>query len=88
MALSHNICYLLTFQIAVCYIKQDHKREVTNGGHLSSHIWFSGTMRGASHILVVDANNPADILEIFPVTTSHILCLSSVPGKQYLFNLK
>lgn len=37
-------------------------------------------MKNASHVLVVDANNPADILDVFPVSTSHILCLTSVPG--------
>jgi len=29
---------------------------------------------------VIDANSPADVLESFHVCSSHLLCISSVPG--------
>lgn len=33
-----------------------------------------------SKVTVIDANNPADILEVFNVCQSHLLCIASVPG--------
>ena len=48
---------------------------------MSSLVWISTTTSNSSRITVVDANNPGDVLETFHVTTSHILCIASVPGK-------
>lgn len=33
-----------------------------------------------SKVTVIDANNPADILEVFNVCQGHLLCIASVPG--------
>lgn len=33
-----------------------------------------------SKVSVIDANNPADILQVFNVCQSHLLCIASVPG--------
>lgn len=29
---------------------------------------------------IIDANNPAEVIESFPVSDKHILCVASVPG--------
>ena len=34
----------------------------------------------SSKVTVIDANNPADVLESFHVCSSHLLCIASVPG--------
>ncbi|CAH1777197.1 unnamed protein product [Owenia fusiformis] len=47
---------------------------------ISSLVWICTTTSASSRVTVIDANNPADILESFHVTSSHILCISSVPG--------
>ena len=49
---------------------------------LSSLVWICTTAHNSSRVTVVDANNPADVLETFHVTSSHILCIASVPGKR------
>ncbi|XP_069688441.1 JNK-interacting protein 3 isoform X4 [Periplaneta americana] len=47
---------------------------------LSSLVWICTSTHAASKVTVIDANNPADILESFNVCSSHLLCIASVPG--------
>ena len=48
---------------------------------MSSLVWICTTAHASSRVTVIDANNPADVLESFHVTSSHILCIASVPGE-------
>ncbi|XP_059491169.1 JNK-interacting protein 3 isoform X4 [Neocloeon triangulifer] len=47
---------------------------------LSSLVWICTSTHATSRVTVLDANNPADILESFTVCNSHLLCITSVPG--------
>ncbi|CAB0034512.1 unnamed protein product [Trichogramma brassicae] len=47
---------------------------------LSSLVWICTSTQKMSKVTVIDANNPADILEVFNVCPSHLLCIASVPG--------
>lgn len=47
---------------------------------LSSHVWICTSTQKMSKVTVIDANNPAEILEVFNVCQSHLLCIASVPG--------
>ena len=47
---------------------------------LSSLVWICTSTHSVSKVTVIDANNPADVLESFHVCSSHLLCISSVPG--------
>ncbi|OQR68546.1 JNK-interacting protein 3-like [Tropilaelaps mercedesae] len=48
---------------------------------LSSLVWIcSGVQSRFSQVSVIDANNPAEVLETFRIGTSLILCIQSVPG--------
>uniref|UniRef100_A0A8D8Y727 JNK-interacting protein 3 n=1 Tax=Cacopsylla melanoneura TaxID=428564 RepID=A0A8D8Y727_9HEMI len=47
---------------------------------LSSLVWICTSTQQISKVAVIDANNPADILESFTVCQSHLLCIASVPG--------
>lgn len=47
---------------------------------LSSLVWICTSTQKMSKVTVIDANNPADILEVFNVCESHLLCIASVPG--------
>lgn len=47
---------------------------------LSSHVWICTSTHSISKVTVIDANNPADVLESFHVCSSHLLCIASVPG--------
>uniref|UniRef100_A0A1Q3G3V7 JNK-interacting protein 3 n=1 Tax=Culex tarsalis TaxID=7177 RepID=A0A1Q3G3V7_CULTA len=54
------------------YIQSDHE--------LSSFIWICTSTHSASTITVIDAKNPAEVLESFPVCQNHLLCICTVPG--------
>ncbi|KAG5900685.1 hypothetical protein JTB14_005949 [Gonioctena quinquepunctata] len=47
---------------------------------LSSLVWICTTTQSASIVTVIDANNPAELLNSFGVCANHILCIASVPG--------
>lgn len=47
---------------------------------LSSLVWICTTTHSASIVTVIDANNPAELLNSFGVCSNHILCIASVPG--------
>uniref|UniRef100_A0A8D8G510 JNK-interacting protein 3 n=4 Tax=Culex pipiens TaxID=7175 RepID=A0A8D8G510_CULPI len=54
------------------YVQSDHE--------LSSFIWICTSTHTASTITVIDAKNPAEVLESFPVCQNHLLCICTVPG--------
>lgn len=47
---------------------------------LSSLVWICTSTQKMSKVTVIDANNPAGILEVFNVCQGHLLCIASVPG--------
>ncbi|XP_044270778.1 JNK-interacting protein 3 isoform X1 [Tribolium madens] len=47
---------------------------------LSSLVWICTYTHAASIVTVIDANNPAEILNSFGVCANHVLCIASVPG--------
>uniref|UniRef100_F1KSA5 JNK-interacting protein n=1 Tax=Ascaris suum TaxID=6253 RepID=F1KSA5_ASCSU len=46
----------------------------------SSLVWVCSSNQGRSHVAIVDSNNPNSVIEAFPVCSSHLLCVSSIPG--------
>ncbi|GFN79414.1 C-jun-amino-terminal kinase-interacting protein 4-like [Plakobranchus ocellatus] len=62
---------------------KDHEKTVRDGNgeeQMSSLVWVCTSTHEASRVSVIDANNPADVLETFRVSVSHILCIASIPG--------
>ncbi|CAK9809896.1 JNK-interacting protein 3, partial [Anthophora quadrimaculata] len=47
---------------------------------LSSLVWICTSTQKLSKVIVIDANNPASILEVFNICQGHLLCIASVPG--------
>ena len=47
---------------------------------MTSQVWICSTKQNTSHVTVVDANNPGHVIAAFPVSASHVLCMTSVPG--------
>ena len=54
---------------------------------LSSLVWICTSTHSISKVTVIDANNPADVLESFHVCSSHLLCIASVPGEPICLRL-
>ncbi|CAH0684325.1 unnamed protein product [Chilo suppressalis] len=48
--------------------------------NLSSLVWICSCTQTKGVVMIIDANNPAVVLESFPVSDKHILCVASVPG--------
>lgn len=47
---------------------------------LSSYVWICTSTHSASTVTVIDAKNPAEVLDSFPVCQTHLLCICSVIG--------
>ncbi|XP_019867999.1 JNK-interacting protein 3 isoform X2 [Aethina tumida] len=47
---------------------------------LSSMVWICTTTKAASLVTIIDANNPAELINSFGVCSNHVLCIASVPG--------
>lgn len=43
-------------------------------------VWIGSSTHSCSKVTVVDANYPQNILDCFIVCTSHLLCITPVPG--------
>ncbi|XP_068621109.1 JNK-interacting protein 3 isoform X5 [Battus philenor] len=48
--------------------------------NLSSLVWICSSTQTKGIVMIIDANNPAEVIESFPVSDKHILCVASVPG--------
>jgi len=72
----HYYKWKLLFQIGEKEGRESQELET----QLSSLVWICTSTHAASKVTVIDANNPADVLESFNVCSSHLLCIASVPG--------
>ncbi|GMR39845.1 hypothetical protein PMAYCL1PPCAC_10040 [Pristionchus mayeri] len=46
----------------------------------SSMVWVASSNQGRSHVAILDANNPNNVVDAFHVCDSHLLSITSVPG--------
>uniref|UniRef100_A0A9J7ZQG0 C-Jun-amino-terminal kinase-interacting protein 4 n=1 Tax=Cyprinus carpio carpio TaxID=630221 RepID=A0A9J7ZQG0_CYPCA len=58
----------------------EQEKELRHQDELSSLVWICTTTHSTSKVIVIDANQPGNILENFFVCNSHVLCIASVPG--------
>uniref|UniRef100_A0A7N5ZQH3 C-Jun-amino-terminal kinase-interacting protein 4 n=1 Tax=Anabas testudineus TaxID=64144 RepID=A0A7N5ZQH3_ANATE len=56
------------------------KMELLQQDDLSSLVWICTSTQSTTKVVVVDANQPGNILESFFICNSHVLCIASVPG--------
>ncbi|XP_062544717.1 JNK-interacting protein 3 isoform X3 [Armigeres subalbatus] len=49
---------------------------------LSSFVWICTSTHSASTVTVIDAKNPAEVLDSFPVCQNHLLCICTVQGAE------
>lgn len=47
---------------------------------MSSLVWICTSTQSTTKVVVIDANQPGNILESFFVCDAHVLCIASVPG--------
>uniref|UniRef100_A0A8B9RG80 C-Jun-amino-terminal kinase-interacting protein 4 n=1 Tax=Astyanax mexicanus TaxID=7994 RepID=A0A8B9RG80_ASTMX len=59
---------------------KEQEKELRHQDELSSLVWICTSTQATSKVVVIDANQPGNILENFFVCNSHVLCIASVPG--------
>ncbi|XP_066519376.1 C-Jun-amino-terminal kinase-interacting protein 4 isoform X2 [Hoplias malabaricus] len=59
---------------------KEQETELRHQDELSSLVWICTSTHTTSNVIVIDANQPGNVLENFFVCNSHVLCIASVPG--------
>ncbi|KAG7261745.1 hypothetical protein CRUP_021354 [Coryphaenoides rupestris] len=59
---------------------EDQQHELRQQDELSSLVWICTGAQASTKAVVIDANQPGNILDNFLVCDSHVLCIASVPG--------
>ncbi|XP_052544307.1 C-Jun-amino-terminal kinase-interacting protein 4 isoform X5 [Tympanuchus pallidicinctus] len=59
---------------------KDQQKELKHQEDLSSLVWICTSTHSATKVIIIDANQPGNILDSFIVCNSHVLCIASVPG--------
>ncbi|XP_036399735.1 C-Jun-amino-terminal kinase-interacting protein 4 isoform X5 [Megalops cyprinoides] len=59
---------------------KEQEKELRQQEELSSLVWICTSTHATTKVIVIDANQPGNILENFFVCNSHVLCIASVPG--------
>ncbi|XP_071402146.1 C-Jun-amino-terminal kinase-interacting protein 4 [Centroberyx affinis] len=59
---------------------KEQQKELRQQEELSSLVWICTSTQATTKVVVIDANQPGNILESFFVCNSHVLCIASVPG--------
>ncbi|KAG5677412.1 hypothetical protein PVAND_007170 [Polypedilum vanderplanki] len=54
--------------------------QVNEDQQLSSFVWICTSTHAASTVTVIDAKNPAEVLDSFPICQTHLLCICTVMG--------
>lgn len=54
--------------------------QVDQDQQLSSFVWICTSTHSASTVTVIDAKNPAEVLDSFPICQTHLLCICTVMG--------
>ncbi|XP_063816990.1 C-Jun-amino-terminal kinase-interacting protein 4 isoform X2 [Pseudophryne corroboree] len=56
------------------------QKELRHQDELSSLAWICTSTHSSTKVIIIDANEPGNMLDSFIVCNSHVLCIASVPG--------
>nr|XP_033816391.1 C-Jun-amino-terminal kinase-interacting protein 4 isoform X3 [Geotrypetes seraphini] len=59
---------------------KEQQKELKHQEELSSFVWICTSTQSTTKVVIIDANQPGNILDSFIVCNSHVLCIASVPG--------
>ncbi|XP_034644861.1 C-Jun-amino-terminal kinase-interacting protein 4 isoform X1 [Trachemys scripta elegans] len=59
---------------------KEQQKQLKHQEELSSLVWICTSTHAATKVIIVDANQPGNILDNFIVCNSHVLCIASIPG--------
>ncbi|XP_069511020.1 C-Jun-amino-terminal kinase-interacting protein 4 [Ambystoma mexicanum] len=58
----------------------EQQKKIEQQEELSSLVWICTSTHSTTKVIIIDANQPGNILDNFIVCNSHVLCNTSVPG--------
>ncbi|XP_078510548.1 C-Jun-amino-terminal kinase-interacting protein 4 [Lissotriton helveticus] len=58
----------------------EQQKKTEQQEELSSLVWICTSTHSATKVIIIDANQPGNILDSFTACNSHVLCNTSVPG--------
>lgn len=59
----------------------DQDKELALQDEVSSRVWVCISSNSSTKVLVLDATQPADLLDSFYACNTHVGCIASVPGR-------
>ncbi|KAF7645961.1 hypothetical protein LDENG_00195590, partial [Lucifuga dentata] len=59
---------------------KEQQQELQQQDEMSSLVWICTSTPATTKVVVINANQPGNILENFFICNSHVLCIASVPG--------
>lgn len=59
----------------------DQDKELVLQDEMSSRVWVCISSNSSTKVMVLDATQPADLLDSFYACNTHVGCIASVPGR-------
>ncbi|XP_074552376.1 sperm associated antigen 9a isoform X2 [Halichoeres trimaculatus] len=58
----------------------EQEKELVLQDEISSRVWVCTSTHSSTKVMVLDASQPADLLDSFYACNTHVVCIASVPG--------
>lgn len=70
-------------KIFIYFIQErgDQDKELVLQDEMSSRVWVCISSNSSTKVMVLDATQPADLLDSFYACNTHVGCIASVPGR-------
>ncbi|XP_052375975.1 sperm associated antigen 9a [Oncorhynchus keta] len=59
---------------------QEKEKELRLQDEMSCRVWICTSTHSSTKVMVLEANQPSDLLDSFYACNSHVLCIASIPG--------
>jgi hypothetical protein len=64
---------------------QEKEKELRLQDEMSCRVWICTSTHSSTKVMVLEANQPSDLLDSFYACNSHVLCIASIPGVCVMF---
>uniref|UniRef100_A0A8C7MRB6 C-Jun-amino-terminal kinase-interacting protein 4 n=1 Tax=Oncorhynchus kisutch TaxID=8019 RepID=A0A8C7MRB6_ONCKI len=64
---------------------KEKEKELRLQDEMSCRVWICTSTHSSTKVMVLEANQPSDLLDSFYACNSHVLCIASIPGMCVMF---
>uniref|UniRef100_A0AAZ3Q5N7 RH2 domain-containing protein n=1 Tax=Oncorhynchus tshawytscha TaxID=74940 RepID=A0AAZ3Q5N7_ONCTS len=64
---------------------KEKEKELRLQDEMSCRVWICTSTHSSTKVMVLEANQPSDLLDSFYACNSHVLCIASIPGVCVMF---